>query len=491
MKDKIILETHIDIRNGGDFMAFYDEFGKYGKRLAFISEERSLTYEEIQDVAKNIGKIIPRNSLVMQFCENSIGSACGYLGFLYNHVVPILLNFHMDVEFINQLMEVYQPNYIYVPDKMKDMYVGFKCVFDAYNYSLLETNYKYDHKINNDLAVLLTTSGSTGCPKLVRQSHRNIQANAESIAEYLELNERERPITTLPMNYTYGLSIINSHILVGATILIVKSNLMEREFWGFFKKYGATSFGGVPFTYEILKKLNFLRMDLPSLRTMTQAGGKLSMELHKEFAIYAKENNKRFVIMYGQTEATARMGYLPYDKALQKAGSIGIAIPGGKLFLIDLDERIIDKPEVIGELVYEGPNVTLGYAECAADLAKGDENYGKLKTGDMAKMDSEGFLYIVGRKKRFLKIFGNRINLDEIERIIKEKFENMDCACTGRDDCLIIFITINDECRKAEVKKFLSEKIQLHPSVIYVRFISEIPKNEANKIQYIKLESYI
>lgn len=471
-------------------MAFYDDFGKYGNTRAFISEEESVTYAEIEENAKKMGDIIPSNSLVMQFCNNSIGSVGGYLGFLYNHIVPILLNHQIDDELAAHLMDVYQPDYIFIPNKIVDKFSRFTSVYESYQYNLLKTDYKYNHKLNRDLALLLTTSGSTGSPKLVRQSHRNIQENAESIVKYLELDETEKPITTLPMNYTYGLSIINSHVLVGATILLTNRSLVEREFWHFFKEQKATSFGGVPYTYEILKKLRFLKMDLPSLRTMTQAGGKLAMELHKEFAEYAINNNKHFVVMYGQVEATARMGYLPYEKALEKYGSMGIAIPGGKLYLIDVDEKIIKEPDVVGELVYEGANVTLGYAECASDLEKGDERQGVLKTGDMAKMDVDGFLYIVGRKKRFLKIYGNRVNLDETERMLKAKFQYMDCACAGLDDNFKIFITTENEDIKVNVKSFLSEKTGLNPIAFTVQYIPEIPKNEAGKTQYAKLEQY-
>lgn len=471
-------------------MAFYDEFGKYGGIQAFISEEGSATYAEIEENAKEMGQKVPQNSLIVQFCENSIGSAGGYLGFLFNHIVPILLNCQVDDGLARNLMEVYQPDYIYVPKKMKGKYAEFSSVYESYHYSLLKTEFSHERKMNSDLALLLTTSGSTGSPKLVRQSHRNLQANAESIAEYLKLDETEKPITTLPMNYTYGLSIINSHVLVGATMLLTDRTLIERKFWDFFRKQEATSFGGVPYTYEILKRLRFFNMELHSLRTMTQAGGKLSTELHKEFAEYARRRDKRFVVMYGQTEATARIGYLPYKKALEKHGSIGIAIPGGKLSLIDTDGKTIEEPEVVGELVYEGPNVTLGYAECDADLEKGDERKGVLQTGDMAKRDADGYYYIVGRKKRFLKIFGNRVNLDETEGMVRARFKDIGCACAGFDDCLTVFITSNAEEKKAEVRRFLSEKMALNPIAFAVQFIEEIPKNEAGKIQYVKLEPY-
>ena len=152
---------------------------------------------------------------------------------------------------------------------------------------------------------------------------------------------------------------------------------------------------------------------------MPQAGGKILSDLHQKFTEFAQREGKNFVVMYGQCEATARMSYLPSERARDKVGSMGIVIPGGKFSLIDVEGKEILEPETMGELVYEGENVTLGYAECADDLAKGDERYGRQETGDMAKRDGDGFYYIVGRKKRFLKIFGNRVNLDETERMIK------------------------------------------------------------------------
>ena len=292
------------------------------------------------------------------------------------------------------------------------------------------------------------------------------------------------------MNYTYGLSIINSHLLVGASILVTNKGLMQKEFWNFFKKAGATSFGGVPYTYEMLDKLRFYRMDLPTLRYMTQAGGKLTVELHKKFAEYARDNGKKFIVMYGQCEATARMGYLPADKALDKIGSMGIAIPGGRLFITDVDGNEIEDADVTGELVYEGPNVTMGYAECGEDLAKGDERNGILHTGDMAKRDKDGYYYLVGRKKRFLKIYGNRVNLDEIDRLIKGHFGNIECASSGVDDHCFIFITNENKNIKDDVNAFVSKTTGLNPKAFQTIVIDEIPKNDAGKTLYRELKKY-
>jgi len=228
-------------------------------------------------------------------------------------------------------------------------------------------------------------------------------------------------------------------------------------------------------------------MDLPYLRTITQAGGKLTLELHKKFARYAEDSGKKFIVMYGQCEATARMGYLPADKAVEKKGSMGIAIPGGKFRLIDAKGNEIHTPHTTGELVYEGSNVTLGYAENVDDLAKCDERNGVLETGDMAQFDEDGYYYIVGRKKRFLKIYGNRINLDEVDRLIKEKYE-VEVACGGVDDHMYIFLT--DEGIASEIKDYVSTTTKLNPAAFKTVVIDEIPKNDAGKTKYTELEKY-
>lgn len=448
----------------------------------------SITYRQLLIATEALKEHIGERCLVFSLCTNSIGSIVGYTTCLNNHIVPLLLDNHLDADLLAYLIDTYKPKYLWVPETIAELFGEYETVYSSQHYILLKTNFADSYTLFDELALLLTTSGSTGSPKLVRQSYKNILANTKSIVEYLELDETERPITMLPMNYTYGLSIVNSHLYVGATLLLTEKTLMEKGFWSFLKDENATSFGGVPYTYTMLDKLRIFRMELPSLRTMTQAGGKLSPELHKKFAEYAKETGKHFVVMYGQTEATARMSYLPYQRSLEKCGSMGIAIPGGNFSLIDLDGNEITAPEVTGELVYEGPNVTLGYAECRDDLIKGDERFGKLITGDMAKMDDDGYYYIVGRKKRFLKIFGNRVNLDETEGIIKAQFNNLECACAGVDDKMYIFVT--DDTVNADVRKFISGKTGLNSVAFKVKTVDEIPKNESGKTLYIKLEKY-
>ena len=463
---------------------------EYTDRTAAVDEEKNqISYRELFDETCRIAEVLKERCLIFILCSNTIGALAGYTACINHHIVPLLLAESMDRGLLEQLMKAYQPDYLWAPAKLRNTFPEFSAEYEGFGYTLLKTKTQGVYNLNEDLCLLLTTSGSTGSPKLVRQSYGNVLSNARSIVQYLELNETERPITTLPMNYTYGLSIINSHLLAGATLLLTEKGLMQKEFWRFFKEAEATSFGGVPYTYEMLDKLRFYQMELPSLRSMTQAGGKLQPELHKRFAEYAQQNGKRFYVMYGQAEATARMSYLPYEKSLEKYGSMGIAIPGGRFSVMDEDGKEILSPRTAGELVYEGANVTLGYAECGEDLAKGDERHGRLETGDMAEFDSDGYYYIVGRKKRFLKLFGNRVNLDEVDRLVKAEFGNIDCASAGRDDKLALFIT--EEGLKEDIRTFLSQKTGLNSIAFAVHVIREIPRNASGKVLYQEFDKYM
>ena len=448
-----------------------------------------ITYGEFEKIYEERSKFLEEGRLAFLYCRNTVGAVLYYRSCLRNHVVPLLLEPRMDRELLRTLIGTYEPDYLIgMPEDLTGtdgtVLEGSEC----FGYQLAKRDAKRKTGLNPELALLLTTSGSTGSPKLVRQSRKNVTSNAESIAEYLELDPTERPITTLPMNYTYGLSIMNSHFQVGAAVLLTEHTLFEREFWDFFREQGATYFGGVPYTYQILKRLDFFKMELPSLRTMTQAGGKLPVNLHREFAEYAMSTGRKFIVMYGQTEATARMSYLPAEDAIRKCGSMGIAIPGGKFRIMEDGLTEIKEPDTVGELVYSGPNVTMGYAECAADLEKGDERGGVLFTGDMAKRDAEGYYYITGRKKRFLKMYGKRVNMDEIEQLLRGRYEGVELACTGEDDRMRIYMEGMDPASCEEAAEFLTEKTGLYPGGVRVLPIDKVPKTESGKTIYKELE---
>lgn len=475
--DKMVLN-----KKGVNKITFFDDIEKYSDNVAIIGEgEERYTYGDLVKAADELAGFLPGRELVFLICRNDFYSVAAYIGFLRKRAVPVLINPDINKDLFNNLLESYRPNYICCPN---GWWGSGRQVYCNAQYRMIGTGYNYSHELYPQLALLLTTSGSTGSPKLVRQSYLNITSNASSISEYLGITAEDRPITTLPMHYTYGLSIINSHLLMGASVIMTEATLMEKKFWHLLKSQEATTFGGVPYTYEMLKKLRFSGMDLPSLRYITQAGGKLSRELSLEFVQTCRKKGIKFIVMYGQTEATARMSYLPWEYAETKAGSIGIAIPGGSFSLADSDGYTIEESGAIGELVYRGENVTLGYAQNRDDLGKGDENGGVLYTGDMAERDSDGFYYIVGRKKRFLKIFGNRVNLDEMENLLKSAGYN--CACAGSDDNMKIIITGGQ--KKDEIRVFIIEKTGLNTAGFSIIAVGEIPRNEAGKVLYGKLE---
>ena len=466
------------------------DLGRYKLNIAIITDKgERISYEELAVAAKTFADAIPRKGLLFCLCENRIGSLVGYIACMEHHIPVVLLDGSKDIAVLQNLTTVYQPEYIWTDTDKKDI-IGGETIHGYASYSLQKMQYEVEvtkPEINSELSLCLTTSGSTGSPKFVRLSAQNIISNAESIAEYLEIDENERPITTLPMYYSYGLSVINSHLLKGATILLTDRSYAQREFWNFLKEQKATSMAGVPYTYEMLKRLRFFRMDLPYLKTMTQAGGKLNKDIAREYIEYAQSNGKRFFVMYGQTEATARMSYLPLERALEKYASIGIAIPRGKFSIIDANGNPVEDAGVDGELVYEGPNVSLGYAECRADLAKGDENHGVLHTGDVACRDADGYYYITGRMKRFVKIWGNRCNLDATEQLVKSICSS--CACVGIDDKITIFVT--EQGLTEPVVNLLTEKTGLNGRAFEVRVVDAIPVTSSGKPDYPLMNEWI
>ncbi len=456
---------------------FWDFPKEYGENTALISEQETISYSQLSEIADSISANIPERSFVFLICRNQIAAIAGYIAFLRKRIVAVLLNSSVDHALYENLIRIYQPQFIWCPEN----YSSELGMYSYGGYKLISTGSDRP-QTDDDLAVLVTTSGSTGSPKLVRLSYRNLQANTDSIVEFLGIVKEDKAITTLPMSYVYGLSILQTHLMVGAGIIVTEKTFFDVQFWDLFKKAGATTFGAVPYLYGMLDKLHFLQMDLPYLRYITQAGGKLGKELHERFAKAMLAKGKKFIAMYGATEATARMSYVPAEAAAEKAGSIGFAIPGGRFELIDADGNIIFENDRVGELVYYGPNVMQGYAQNREEIGKGDELHGRLVTGDMAKRDIDGFYYIVGRKNRFLKILGNRINLAEAEELLNEN--GYEVACVGEDDHMRIYTTSENH---AEIVDFISRKTALPPMAFTVITIRSIPRNQAGKILYSEL----
>ena len=462
-------------------MTFYSELNKFHDNAAFITESGEVySYVDLLSQVSQMEEMLQSNDKKLLFilCNNNRETVIGYLAALRSNSAVLLLNHAIKPEALDYLILTYKPSFVWGP--------GHKGIYEYGNYSLTPTKLKRNFEVHPDLKLLLSTSGSTGSPKLVKLSAKNIDANAKAIVSYLNLSQDELPITVLPFSYSYGLSIINSHLKVGAKVLLTSKTIFDKSFWQMFSTYKATSLSGVPYTYEMFKHLKLLSMDLSHVRTMTQAGGKLPLELAEFYAHELRQRNIDFYIMYGQTEATARMSYLPPDRSCEKFGSCGIPIPGGRFEIVDQNKMRINRPNVEGELVYYGDNVMMGYAESEQDLSVGDELQGVLYTGDLAKFDEDHFYYITGRNKRFLKIFGDRINLNELEQYLKDAIGH-DCACGGKDNMLCIAIEV--DFVKDQISDIIQNRFNIHHSAYKIITVDAIARNESGKIKYSDLFS--
>lgn len=446
----------------------------HGAQPALLDDEAGkwLTYSELShrvcEGAENV-RALGAKPLVFLFADNSIAAATLYLAALQANAAIALFPAGLASERIGRLLENYRPLAVFgvgVPD-------GYEA-WDRQPLPGAVLGSRLHPDLHPDLALLLPTSGSTGSSRLVRLSRSAVDANAASIAQALSIGPEQRAGLNLPISYSYGLSVLNSHLLAGASVLLSCEGVLSRAWWGRLAEHGISSMPGVPMVYEMLARLDFETLAPSTLRTLTQAGGALSLPLVRRFhEIMAARSGKLF-IMYGQTEATARISILDHADLSARAGSVGRAIAGGSISI-----RGVNGTAPAGEIVYRGPNVMLGYADTIDDLALGDQLHGCLATGDLGVLDAEGFLTITGRLKRIVKIAGLRINLDELEA---EARRICPAAAVERSNGLVIFAETGSEADVAELRRKLQKSALVPPTLLKVRTVAKLPTLPNGKI---------
>ncbi|WP_028744927.1 AMP-binding protein [Rhizobium mesoamericanum] len=334
-------------------------------------------------------------------------------------------------------------------------------------------------QLHPDLALVLMTSGSSGTAKAVRLSYANLNANARSIADYLDLSSADRAALVLPLHYSYGLSVLHSHLVAGGSIFLPGVSVMSDDFARVIGESGCTNFSGVPYSYELLEKTPFRATQLKALRFMTVAGGRLAPELIRIYRDHMRANGGRFFVMYGQTEAAARIAFIPPESLSDNEERIGIAIPGGSLSLVDDNGNPLERPGAAGELVYAGANVMMGYGSDRIDLARPAE-VEALHTGDIAVRDEQGFFRIVGRKSRFAKVAGLRIGFDIMEQALAKA--GIAAAVVGDDEGLQACVT--DVGVADRTRRTLAEASNLPANLISVTEQPSLPRLASGKIDY-------
>lgn len=433
-----------------------DVLRSHGDNVAVATDTQQLTYAQLADrVAATAPGFGDTRRLVLLETRNEIWTLVHYLAALAGGHVVLPVPAGRDH---STMVQTYDPDVLVAAGEVHHRRRAAR------------------HRLHEDLALLLSTSGSTGSPKLVRLSHTNLIANATAIAEYLDIRETDRAATTLPMSYCYGLSVIHSHLLRGAGLILTDRSVLDEQFWDLFRRHHGTSFAGVPYTFELLDRIGFDTMELPALRYVTQAGGRMPPDRVKRFAELAQRRGWELFVMYGATEATARMAYLPPELALSRPTAIGKPIPGGSLTL----EPLEDWPdENVGQLVYRGDNVMMGYARGPEDLSLG-KSVDTLHTGDVARRAPDGLYEVIGRTSRFVKIYGLRIDLQRLESTLRAR--GVTSFCTSDDDHLVVAAAGPHDAH--DVQRAVAEAAGVPAGAVRAVCVDELPLLSSGKPDY-------
>lgn len=432
-----------------------DHLRRFADNTAVLTETTELTYGQLADrVEVCVPTLGKRRALVLLEAGNDVHTLTHYLAALAAGHVVLPVPAGGDTA---ALTTTYRPD----------------VVIDRTGVHHLDTS---GHDLHPDLMLLMSTSGSTGSPKLVRLSRTNVVSNAHAIADYLGILDTDRAATTLPMSYCYGLSVVHSHLLVGAALILTDRSVSEQPFWDLFVRHRGTTFAGVPYTFELLDRIDFPHMHLPHLRYVTQAGGPMQPERVRRFAALGQRRGWDLFVMYGATEATARMAYLPPDLAQSFPHAIGVPIPGADLRIEPLDGWPEDET---GELIFRGPNVMMGYAERMEDLASGP-SLQELRTGDVARRCGPGLFEIIGRTSRFAKMFGLRIDLQRLERTLAE--HGVIALCTEADERLVVVAEGTHD--SAEVRRLVADAATVPVGAVDAVSVPGLPMLPSGKPDY-------
>ena len=433
--------------------------GELDDRTALVDESGPVTYRDLRGRVAERGESfdLDARSLVVLTGDRSIEFVVTYLALLDRNHVPLLAGAH-----VNELAMSWDAAAVIVASREELDITPRRHVPGTFH---------------PDLALLLSTSGSTGSPKLVRLSNRNLSSNASAIADYLDLGTHDRGISTLPLHYCYGLSVLHSHLLVGASVAMCGSSVVDPCFRDALERHQVTNVAGVPHTFDLLDRAGPDRLFVPSLRFVTQAGGRLAPEAVQRWIAFSETRGVDFYVMYGQTEATARMAYLRPEDGVRTPAAIGRPIPGGSFALRPIEGR----DDGTGELIYSGPNVMLGYADRQGDLALGRTIH-ELATGDLARYHPDADVYeIVGRKSRFVKPLGVRVDLDGVESWLRERLgDTVEVAVGGTDERLEIVASGAD---RAFVARIVREHTGLPAGAVLVDD-GPVPRTSSGKVDY-------
>ena len=443
--------------------------------LVDANSGQTVTTADVSARAAELGSLVSAGSLAFLACDNSLQNAWDFLALFEAGIAQALVDPRLDSGLLAALIDTYSP----------EVFLGVDP--GAFGHiEIVPGVWRCDERgpsTHPDLAVLLTTSGSTGSPKFVRLSRENVLVNASQIVASLGIRDDDVAVTALPLFYSYGMSILTSHALSGSPVVVTDRSVLDKDFWTSIASHGVTFMPGVPQTYAMLDRLGFAERDLPKLRALTQAGGRLDPGVVSTYSRLMRSRGGDFFVMYGQTEAGPRIACLPSQRLPEKLGSAGVAVEGGRLAVMEDDREL--PAGSIGEIVYIGPNVMMGYATKREDLSLDDVQGPSLQTGDVGYVDEEGFLYLTGRTKRIAKLAGARVSLDELEQLATDLFPV--AAVDANSDGVVLFTTVGDADLRKAARRALASELRVAVKLLDVVYLPELPLMNSGKVDYAAL----
>lgn len=484
-------------------MTFTDYVFQYSKDSEDVAviDKGEITYKNIYSKILGIAYMLKcnkNNNPVLLISENSTFFITCYFGVVKSGRICLPINPSISLEDIEYIISELSIRDILIQDKLlnkiKQVNQGLINIYtekDMEHASYgnnIKGNLSAEDNLNidgEDTAVILFTSGSTAKPKGVMLSHNNLICNTNSIIQYLKLTNKDRIEVVLPFYYCYGTSLLHTHFRVCGSLVINNRFMFPQTVVDDIKKYKCTGFAGVPSTFQILLKMtNIKQSQFPYLKYITQAGGRLPNMFIKELMDILKGVD--IYIMYGQTEATARLSYLPPDLLESKLGSIGKGIPGTELKVINEYGQEV-KPGETGHIVAKGKSIMKGYFNDQEETNKVLKN-GYLYTGDLGSVDKDGYIYIIARERNIIKSGGNRISPKEIEDVILEMEDVLECAVVGVEDDTLgeaveaVVVCKGNNITLADIQMHCKDKLPRYKVPKYIKFVSSLPKNSSGKV---------
>ena len=465
---------------------FWERLQEHRDRVAIIDAQARtvITYRQLEDLSCAGANQLKgtRKRLACLAIRNDITGIVCYLSLLRSGHAIYLCGPQDAMDLNSDFIDRYRPDFILgrprehptaigLGGQRNDDPVGYRGVGDFLGHSLLEREHENPtENIYPELALLLSTSGSTGSSKTVQLSYENLAANAWQIADALDVDPTERIVLSLPLHYAYGLSVLHSALNVGASLVIGKRTILEPGFWAICRATEVTTLPTVPAMLKSMQSIGMHKVQLSSLRKITVSGASIDESTRNWMFSQILPRRVQVYSMYGMTEATARIAVLPADEFPIRPASVGRVVCHGNLQLLPS-----------GEIVYRGPNVMLGYANDRSDLERGDLLRGVLNTGDLGSLDEISNLYLTGRLTRICKLLGARIDLSDLERQLADAGE---VAVVSDDEVIRIFHTHEDESEIDASATQLAERWRIPRAALILKRVSMIPRTDSGKIRY-------